>query len=143
MSYVKCWLHVVWRTKNNNPCLTKEIRAVLFPHIRDNGKKNGIYVDFINGHFEHVHCLILVNADTSISKTVQLLKGESSHWLNKQKLLPPGFAWADDYFAASISESMIDKVRTYIKNQEQHHTKVTFANEYKKFISVYKLDNQG
>jgi putative transposase len=134
---------VVWRTKNSSPCLTKEIRNILFPHIKENAKRNGIYVDFINGHNEHVHCLIMINADLSIAKTVQLIKGESSNWLNKQEVMASKFSWADDYFAVSVSESMVDKVRDYIKNQEEHHRKVTFSEEYKDFISRYDFKAQG
>jgi len=123
MSYVKCWIHAVWGTKNRTPCLSKEIRLKLFPHIKEKAKEKSMYIDFVNGYFEHVHCLMLVNADMSIAKSIQLIKGESSHWLNEQKILSQKFEWADDYFAASVSESMIDKVREYIKNQEEHHKK--------------------
>lgn len=85
----------------------------------------------------------MVNADTSIFKTVQLLKGESSQWINKEKLLPSKFMWADDYFVVSVSESVVDKVRDYIKNQEVHHKKVTFSAEYQNFITRYNLVIQG
>lgn len=143
MSYVKSWLHAVWRTRDSVPCLTREIRVPLFSHIKENAKEKGIYIDFINGHFEHVHCLLLINADLSISKTLQLIKGESSFWMNKQKLIPSKFEWADDYFAASVSESMLNKVRDYIKNQEEHHKKIPFSKEYESFISKYGFSIQG
>ena len=143
MSYVKIWIHAVWRTKNSEPLLKKGIRTELFQHIRDNAKEKEIYIDFINGYVEHVHCLLALNADMSISKTMQMIKGESAHWVNNKNLVKPKFEWADRYFAVSVSESMIDKVREYIKNQEEHHKKVTFQEEYDEFIRKYGFPYQG
>jgi len=58
-----------------------------------------------------------------MSKIIQLIKGESSYWINKHKLCKQKFESQDEYFAVSVSESMVDKVRGYIKNQEEHHKK--------------------
>lgn len=143
MSFVKIWVHVVWSTKNREPILTKEIRPLLFNHIKSYGKEKEIYIDFINGYVEHIHCLIALNADSTISKTIQLLKGESSHWANENGLLRNKLEWAKEYFAVSVSESMIDKVREYIKNQEEHHRKISFSKEVESFIEKYKFQNQG
>ena len=143
MSFVKIWIHAVWGTKNREPILKKEIRKELFEHIRENGKKKEIYIDFINGHQEHVHCLIALNADMSISKAIQLIKGDSAFWANHQKIISPKLEWADEYFAASVSESMIDKVREYIKNQEEHHKKISFTQEYDAFIKKHNFDTHG
>ena len=79
----------------------------------------------------------------SIAKVLQLLKGESAYWINKQPLFKSKFEWADEYFAVSVSESVIDKVRSYIDRQEEHHKKVTFNQEYEEFIGKYKFKNQG
>jgi REP element-mobilizing transposase RayT len=72
-----------------------------------------------------------------ISKAINLIKGEASFWINKQGLTKTKFEWADEFFAASVSESQKDKVRTYIKNQDKHHRKVGFAEEYQKFLESY------
>jgi len=143
MSFVKIWVHVVWSTKNREPILNKEVRHSLFNHIKSYGKEKEIYIDFINGYVEHIHCLIALNADSTISKTIQLLKGESSHWANENGLLRNKLEWAKEYFAVSVSESMIDKVRDYIKNQEEHHKKISFSKEVESFIEKYKFQNQG
>jgi len=116
MSYVRVWIHTVWGTKNREPYLTKEIRAAVINHIRENVKKKEIYIDRINGHNDHLHCLFGLNADMAISKALQLIKGESAHWINKEKVVPTKFEWADEYYAVSVSESMLDKVRDYIDN---------------------------
>jgi len=143
MSFVKIWLHVVWGTKNRSPVLSESIRKELFQHIKDNAMQKQLYIDCINGHVDHVHCLIGLNADMSIAKTVQLLKGEAAFWLNKSKLIKPKFEWADEYFAVSVSESQINKVRGYIQNQEEHHKKTTFTQEYESFIKTYQFKSHG
>lgn len=143
MAYVKIWVHVVWATKNRDPVLEKEFRPKLFQHIRENAKSKSIFIDFINGYTEHVHCLIGLNADQSISKAVQLLKGESSFWANRSGLINNSLQWGDEYFATSVSESMREKVRNYIKNQEEHHRTVPFAEEYQMFIKKYGFGGQG
>jgi REP element-mobilizing transposase RayT len=66
-----------------------------------------------------------------------LIKGESSFWVNKQKILKGKFEWQDEYIALSVSESGISKVRQYIANQEEHHRKKTFTQEYEEFLSVH------
>jgi len=58
MGYLKIWIHLVWTTKNRVPILTYELRRDILNHIRENAEKKGIYIDFINGYLEHVHCLI-------------------------------------------------------------------------------------
>lgn len=68
---------------------------------------------------------------------MQLIKGESSFWINKNQLTKEKFEWQDEYFAVSVSESQLYRVRNYIKNQEQHHRKKTFQEEYDEFIAKY------
>jgi len=63
MPFYKIWIHLIWSTKNREPILQKEIRQRLFTHIRDNANAKGIYLDFINGHIEHVHTLISLGAE--------------------------------------------------------------------------------
>jgi putative transposase len=140
MSYLKVWIHLVWSTKNREPLLSKEIRSILFPHIRKNAQQKGIWIDFINGHTDHIHVLISLNKEQSIGGIVQLIKGESSFWINQQKLTRERFRWQDQYFAVSVSESGITKVRDYIKNQEEHHNKKTFQQEYEEFMQKYGFE---
>lgn len=143
MSFVKVMIHAVWGTKNRYPFLTKEIRQAVVEHIKQNAVTKEIHIDTINGHTDHLHCLFALNTDMSISKALQLIKGESAFWINKQELTENKFEWADEYFAASVSESNLNKVRAYINGQEQHHQKVTFTEEYDKFISSYNTKHHG
>jgi len=137
MSYVKIWVHAVWGTKKHYPYLTEPIRVKVFKHIRENAQKHSIHINFINGIEDHVHCLLLLNADLSISKTVNLIKGESSHWINQEKITAERFEWADEYFAGSVSDSRVKFVRDYIRNQQIHHQKTSFEDEYQKFIDEF------
>ena len=120
--------------------MTDKIRPLVIEHIKENAQLKKIFIDTINGHTEHLHCLFGLNADMSLSKAMQLIKGESAFWVNKNSLIKSKFEWADEYFAASVSESALDRVRAYIRNQEEHHKKITFTQEYQEFIDKYKFD---
>jgi REP element-mobilizing transposase RayT len=143
MSYTKLWIHAVWGTKNRHPFLTKEIKEKIISHIKENATSKGIYINRINGHTEHLHALISLKSDMSVSRAMQLIKGESAFWVNKNNLTPVKFTWAEEYFALSVSESQLGRVRAYIDNQEEHHRKITFADEYEKFLREYQAAQSG
>jgi putative transposase len=134
MPFVKVWIHFVWSTKNREPYLTDEIRHKVLQHIQENAKDKGIHLDLIGGYVDHVHCLISLGTDQTIEKIMQLLKGESSFWINKHRLCRTKFGWQDEYFAASVSESVLESVRAYISNQEEHHRTKSFDDEFKGFM---------
>ena len=138
MPFVKVYIHFVWSTKNRMPYLkTKDIREAMWNHIKENGTKKGIFIDFVNGYSEHCHCLVSLGTDQTINKVMQLIKGESAFWFNQQNFIDEKLEWQDEYFAVSVSESVLNKVREYIKNQEQQHSKKTFQQEYDEFIEKY------
>jgi REP element-mobilizing transposase RayT len=138
MGYLKMWIHLVWATKNREPMLAKAVRDILFPHMKENARDKNIYVDCINGYTDHVHVLISLKPTQTIAGLAQLLKGESSYWINKNNLLARKFEWQDDYFGVSVSPNELDRVRDYIKYQEVHHHKKTFQEEYDEFIEKYE-----
>jgi REP element-mobilizing transposase RayT len=134
MSYIKVWIHFVWSTKNRVHYLKDEIRQTIFRHIRENALQKGIYLDFINGYTDHVHCLISLGTDQTIEKIMQLIKVESSFWINKNRLCKTKFEWQNEYFAVSVSESNLPSVRKYIANQETHHRTKSFDDEFEDFL---------
>ena len=140
MGYIKIWVHLVWTTKHREPLLSADKRKQIFDHIRENAIDKGIYIDFINGYLEHVHCLISLGSGQNIDKILMLLKGESSFWINKAKILPGKFEWQDEYFAVFVSQSAVKRVRDYIKNQEEHPRKKSFQQEYNEFMNKYAFD---
>ena len=134
MPWVKVWIHFVWSTKNREPYLHDEIRAKVFGHIRENAREKGIHIDFINRYVEHVHCLISLGTDQTIEKIMQLIKGESSFWINKSGLCKTKFGWQDEFFAVSVSEANVPGVRKYIANQEEHHRTKSLEDEFEGFM---------
>ncbi|OBW42699.1 Transposase IS200 like protein [Chryseobacterium sp. MOF25P] len=140
ISFIKIYVHIVFSTLNRIPLLNStELRVKVWKHIKENASSKGIYLDMINGYSDHCHCLISLGSNQNIEKINQLIKGESSFWINKNQLTKDKFAWQDEYFAVSVSESMIESVRNYIKNQEIHHMKKSFADEYQEFIEKYNF----
>ena len=129
MPYIRVWIHFVWSTKNRNPLLKKEVRHKLITHIKQNAKEKNIYLDCINGYTEHLHCLVSLGSDQTLSKVMQLIKGEASNWFNKNIMTDEKLEWQDEYFAVSVSESQIEAVRKYIFNQEAHHRNKSFEEE--------------
>ena len=89
---------------------------------------------------EHVHALIDLPTNKSIEEVVQLLKGSSSHWINENRLLRGRFSWGRGYGAFSVSHSDVDQVAAYIANQQEHHRKKTFEQEFELFVKRYGLE---
>ena len=134
MSYTRVWIHFVWSTKNREPLLNKAIRRKVFEHMFQTARSKGIQVDFINGYTDHVHCLAALGPEQSLAMIMHQIKGESSRWINKNCLTPVKFEWQTQYYAASVSASNVERVREYIRNQEQHHSKKTFQQEHDEII---------
>ncbi len=138
MSWVRIWVHLVFSTKNKIPFLNSiEIRNKVFSHISENAKEKDIWLDSVNGHKEHAHCLVSLGREQTISKVAQLIKGESSFWINKNEMIPQKFEWQDDFWAVSVSESHVPKVQKYIAAQEQHHGIKSFKEEIDEFMEKY------
>lgn len=137
MSFVRIWIHVVCTTKNREPLLSSAIRRDIFAHIRQNCREKDISLDRIGGWSDHVHFLISLGREQHIAKVMMLIKGESAHWLNKQGLLKGKFYWQDDYYAISVSESLLDRTRSYIDRQEEHHKAVPLSRELESIGALF------
>ena len=139
-SYHKIWLHLIWSTKDRQPLMRKGIRRKIYAHILEHAARNDINVDTINGIPDHLHCLIGLHPTQSPAKVVNLLKGESSNWINKNNFLNTKFAWQDGYGVFSIGTSQVPRIRRYILQQPEHHKKVTYQEEVQKFLKAYGLE---
>jgi len=139
MSYLKIWLHCVWATKNRVPFLRDDIRDEVIYHILDNSRSKGIYIDHINGYTEHLHALVSLGGKQNISDIMQLIKGESSFWINKNKLTSQRFIWQDEFYCVSIGISQLEPIRRYIREQPAHHGKKSFDDELDIMIREYGL----
>lgn len=141
MPFVKVYIHLVWSTKKRIPFLdSKELRTTVWNHIHENSVQKGIYIDCVNGFSDHCHCLVSMGKEQSIAKIVQMIKGESSFWINKNKLTAQKFEWQTEYYAVAVSESSIKNVRNYIYNQENHHaTQQVYNEELDEFVEEFGL----
>jgi putative transposase len=139
MSFVKIWVHVVFATKNREPFLTREIRYQVKRKIIKNCIDQGIYLQSVNGYRDHLHCFISLGKGQTIACVVQQIKGGSSNWLNEKYFKNGEFLWQDDYFAISVSESQVEKVINYIKNQERHHATTSFEDEINQFNEKFGI----
>ena len=117
---------------------SRAIRQSVFNHILENAKEKGIWLNAISGYNDHMHCLISLGKEQTVSKVVQLIKGESSFWINKMNLTQSKFAWQDDFWAVGVSESHVETVKRYIDSQEEHHKKKSFDDEINEFMQKYK-----
>jgi REP element-mobilizing transposase RayT len=129
---------MVFCTKNRIQYLnSQELRKKVFQHIKHNAAEKDIWLDCVNGWRDHTHCLISLGREQSISKVAQLIKGESSFWINQNNLTEYKFTWQDDYWAVGVSESHLKSVRDYIHNQEIHHSRNSFEEEVNEFMEKY------
>lgn len=141
MSFIKVYIHLVWSTKNREPFLvTPALRRRVWEHMWENARQKNICIDMINGYEDHCHCLVALRADQSIAKVVQMIKGEASYWINKENICPKRFEWQEEYFALSVSDSAIQSVRDYIKNQEVHHSTVNFNEEFDELAKKVRVN---
>ncbi len=144
MSYIKIWVHAVWATKSRAPVMTDNILKKICDHIHYNCHEKKIFLDSIGGHLDHLHALMRLNPEYSISKQMQLIKGASARWVNKSGILLSHFEWGDKFFATSVSHRSIARVRNYISIQKEHHTSQTFEEEKNYFMnSLGFTENDG
>ena len=138
-SYSRVWLHLVWATLDRRPLLNRNAAVKVSAHLHDYAESKGIYmkINFVNP--DHVHALIDLPTSKAIDDVLQLLKGESSHWVNEQDLISGKFAWQRGYGVFSVSQSGVDEVCAYIAGQEEHHRKLSFVDELKLFVQRYGL----
>lgn len=129
MPYVKNWLHCAWSTKNQVQCFTPVKKNVIMKHIRTTAATKGIYIDLINGGSDHLHCILLLNYDQTLSKVMQVIREESAYWINKNKILKEKFEWDESYYGLSFSAAHIIKVTDYLNKQEEYHKTKSWKEE--------------
>lgn len=138
-SYSRCWLHLIWGTRDRERILPEEAAARVSRYLNDYAASKQIYVKINYVNPDHVHILIDLPTALAIEDVVQLLKGSSSHWINANDVIEEKFAWGRGYGAFSVSESNVNSVAEYIATQEQHHRVRTFSDELKEFIDRHGL----
>ena len=141
-SFTKLWIHVIWATKNRQELIDFSIEKKMYDFIWQELTELGCPVRIINGMPDHVHVLFLQNPQKTISDIVKQIKGSSSHFINREELILEKFAWQTGYAAFSVSESQLNAVYNYIKNQKEHHLKKNGQDEFDEFIKLHGLDKK-
>jgi len=141
-SFTKLWIHAIWATKNRQELIDYSIDKKLYDFIHEELIHLGCPVRIINGMPDHVHVLFLQNPQKTISDIVKQIKGSSSHFINRGEFILEKFAWQTGYAAFSVSESQLDIVYHYIKNQKKHHLKKNGQDEFDEFVKLHGLGNK-
>ena len=136
------FIHLIWSTKNRFPFITKDLKPQLLAFLKQYSIDNSIKIEAVNCVEDHIHILISLGTGQMVAKLVRLQKGASSFWINKNNLSKEKFEWQDSYIALSVSLTSVSKVKQYIANQEEHHRKTTFTEEYNKFMEGYNLKDE-
>jgi REP element-mobilizing transposase RayT len=139
-TYTQLYIHFVFAVKYRAALLNESwddrLRLYIIATVQNNGHK----VLAINHMPDHLHLFVGLNPAQSISDLMRLVKGDSSEWINKEKLTSTKFQWQDGYGAFSYSRSQIDKVVKYILNQQEHHKKTSFLDEYREILKSFDVD---
>jgi REP-associated tyrosine transposase len=132
-SYVANRVHCVFSTKNRARIIPPEMQPRLWSFTAGIARQNGITPIAIGGFDDHAHVLIGVPPTMTLAKAMQLIKAGSSKWCN-QNFGNGRFEWQAGYSAVSVSTSLLDKTKAYIRNQREHHRRRDFAEEWRSFL---------
>lgn len=139
-SLEKILVHIVFSTKQREPLLSEEIRGDLYRYIAGILKQLQSFAIEIGGTADHIHILCSISKNYAPSKIIEEVKKSSSKWIKTKGSEYDGFYWQRGFGIFSVSLSNIEEVRRYILEQEQHHRKMSFQEEFRKFIEKHGID---
>jgi putative transposase len=139
-TFTQMYVQFVFAVKYRENLLTKSIRSLVFEYIGGINKNLKHKSIIVNGISDHVHILVGLNPAVSVSDTVYHIKRGSSLFINKENLCPGHFSWQEGYGAFTYNRSQLDYIYKYIKNQEEHHAKESFREEYISLLEKSETD---
>jgi len=139
-TYHQIHIHGIFAVKKRTGLIRKEWKDELYKYITGIVQKYDHKLLAINGMPDHVHVFFGMRPTQSLSDLMQDVKGGSSKWINEKKFIKERFEWQEGFGAFSYSKSQASKVISYVENQEVHHRKITFLDEYKKFLEKFEID---
>lgn len=139
-TYASNRMHVVFSTKERRRCISPEIQPRTWGYMAGIARNHGFEAIKIGGTEDHVHALLLLPPNLTLSKAVQMLKGSSSKHLNETRAAGAHFSWQEGYGAFSVSASQTAGVVEYIENQAIHHAKRSFEEEFLELLKRYGID---
>ena len=129
-------VHAIWSTKNRQKFIYKDVKNRLHGYLRTAIDDNGAKLLYINGMEDHVHLLLVVPLTLLIPDLLEKIKPASTKWVHKTFPDLNEFAWQTGYGAFSVGKANLQQVINYIKNQEEHHKKFTFEEEFIKLLEM-------
>ena len=139
-TYTQLHIHLIFVTQYRNASISYKFEKRLYEYLIAIIQNHNHKVLAINGMPDHIHILLGLRPNQSISELVQFVKSSSSKWINDEKLTNTKFAWQEGFGAFSYSKSDVEKVIKYIKNQKTHHSKTSFKDEYLKILQNTGVD---
>jgi putative transposase len=139
-TYIQIHIQAVFAVQNRESLIQNEFKNELYKYITGIIINNKHKLLIINGMPDHIHILFGMRPVQSLSELMQDIKGSSSKWINDNNLTKTKFSWQEGYGAFSYSKSQLPKVIKYIENQEEHHKKRSFLEEYKEFLTAFEID---
>lgn len=133
-------VHLVFSTRNREPFITPAIESELHPYVASIFRALKSPSLAIDGTADHLHILFSLARVDNVAHLVEEAKTETSKWIKTKGREFRNFHWQRGYGAFSIGESNVSALKRYIATQKQHHKKVTFQDEYRKFLNLYRID---
>jgi len=133
-TFASVYIHCVFSTKERHPLIPATRASELYAYLGGIARGEGLTLIAAGGTANHIHLLFVLPATCALAHAVQKLKGSSSRWLGS------GFSWQEGYGAFSVSPSQLDVVKHYIQNQEEHHRKRDFEQEFTTLLRSCGID---
>ena len=138
-TYTKIYIHIVFSIKGRETLISNSWAIELYKYITGIITNKSQKLIAINGMHDHIHILVGIKPDISISDLVRDIKSNSTNFINNKKLVPGKFSWQEGFAAFSYSESQIPEVAGYIEKQKEHHQIKTFQEEYHDFLKKFNI----
>ena len=139
-TYTKLLYHIIFSTKRREPLVTDGLRDDLYSYIGGIIRKKNGMLEQIGGMPVHLHVLVRIRPDMSVSEIVRLVKANSSKWANERPDSRGRFGWQEEYAAFTVSSSQLPAIRSYVRQQADHHRNRTFQEEYLEFLRRHEIE---
>ncbi len=139
-TYTQLYIHYVFAVQNRFSLIHNDWKNKLYKYMNGIIGQQGHKPFAINGMPDHVHALVSMSPKQAPSDLLYNVKRSSSLWINENKLVAGKFSWQEGFGAFSYGKSQIPDIATYIENQEKHHTKKSFYEEYLEFLKLYDVE---
>ena len=139
-TYTKIYVHVVFTVQGRQNLISKQHKDELYKYITGIIQNKKQKVITINGMPDHIHILIGIKPDIALSDLIRDVKANASSFINEKRWVIGKFSWQEGFGAFSYSHSQLDSVANYIKNQEEHHSRKTFREEYLELLKKFDVE---